>query len=420
MDTVLSPPTAASLGSSWISSSIHRYVNWLEGRQASRSIILRRIPHLVKFGEFARTRGAERVEDLPTHIDEFVAHRVAAAPHRKRTVKRLREYERELRGPVTQMLVVLGYLPERSRPPEPTFDGLAVGFFNALREERGLRPATLELYRSHLSQLEGHLVRRGVDVASLEPSDIDAFIVALRERMSASSLTSVCSALRHLLRWLFREGRLSRDLSGCVGKPQAYRLATVPRSIPWADIERTLAVVDRQTVTGIRDYAMLLLIVLYGLRAREVAALTLDDVDWRSERLHVRGRKCGHSTLYPLSATAGSALLAYLRVRPETGSRQVFIQACSPYRPVNYGVVSSRAQHYLRSAGVAVRRPGSHTLRHSCAQRLVDADFSLKVIGDYLGHSVPSSTEIYTKVAIETLRKVALGNGEEVLCPPRR
>jgi site-specific recombinase XerD len=66
-------------------------------------------------------------------------------------------------------------------------------------------------------------------------------------------------------------------------------------------------------------------------------------------------------------------------------------------------------------AGVEVRRPGSHTLRHSCAQRLVDADFSLKVIGDYLGHRVPMSTEIYTKVAVETLRQVALGNGEVVL-----
>jgi site-specific recombinase XerD len=95
----------------------------------------------------------------------------------------------------------------------------------------------------------------------------------------------------------------------------------------------------------------------------------------------------------------------------------VFIQIGSPFRPVGHAVVSSRARYHLRRAEANVYRPGSHTLRHSCAQRLLEADFPLKVIGDYLGHGAPSSTEIYTKVAVETLRMVALGNGEEVLCP---
>jgi integrase len=181
-------------------------------------------------------------------------------------------------------------------------------------------------------------------------------------------------------------------------------------------VEATLAVIDQDTAVGRRDYAMLILIVLYGLRAREVAALTLDDLDWRRDRLHVPGRKAGHSTCYPLSPMAGEALIAYLRRdRPPTVERRVFLTTRAPRKAVNHHVVSTRAGRYLMLAGVEVRRPGSHTLRHSCAQRLVDADFSLKVIGDYLGHRVPMSTEIYTKVAVETLRQVALGNGEVVL-----
>lgn len=418
MEVVLHPATEEAFRSSWLFSSIEAYVEWLEKRRAARSTITRRIPHLVRFGDFARECGAESASDLTAHVDAFVECR-AGGSSVKRSVNRQAAYERELRAPVEQMLLVLGHLKPAARPPEPSFGGLAEGFFDSLREERGLRPTTVAPYRSHLAALEDHLADREADLGSLMPADVDVVVQWFAGRMALTSLGSACSALRHLLRWLFREGRLPRDLSGCVGKPQAYRLATIPRSIPWGDIERTLEGIDGNTVVGSRDFAMLVLMVLYGLRAKEIAAVTLDDIDWRTETIHISKRKCGHSTRYPLSPMAGSALLAYLRDRPKTGSRRVFIQARSPFLPVDHAVVSSRAQHHLRRAGVKVHRPGSHTLRHSCAQRLLESDFSLKVIGDYLGHRVPSSTEVYTKVAIESLREVARGNGEEVLCTLR-
>jgi site-specific recombinase XerD len=177
-----------------------------------------------------------------------------------------------------------------------------------------------------------------------------------------------------------------------------------------------LDTVDRRTVVGRRDYAMLLLLVTYGLRAREVAALTLDDFDWRNDRLLVPERKAGHSTAYPLSPIVGSAVVEYLqRGRPPTSDRHVFFRVVAPQAPVTYNVVGCQATRYLRKAGISVARPGSHTLRHTCVQRLVDAGFSLKVIGDYVGHRQSSSTQIYSKVDIERLRDVAEGLGEEVL-----
>jgi integrase len=87
----------------------------------------------------------------------------------------------------------------------------------------------------------------------------------------------------------------------------------------------------------------------------------------------------------------------------------------APVVPLTYVSISNTASHYLRKAGIAVSRPGSHTLRHTCVQRLVDADFSFKLIGDYVGHRSPASTQIYGKVAVEALREVALGDIEEVL-----
>ena len=164
------------------------------------------------------------------------------------------------------------------------------------------------------------------------------------------------------------------------------------------------------------DYAILLLLVTYGLRAREIAALTLDDIDWKNERLRVPERKAGHSTAYPLSAVVGNAILEYLRHdRPETCERALFFSVHAPVAPLTWQAVSCRASRYLHRAGIPVARPGSHTLRHTCVQRLVDQRFSLKAIGDYVGHRSPDSTRIYSKVDVEALREVAIGLGEDLL-----
>ena len=177
-----------------------------------------------------------------------------------------------------------------------------------------------------------------------------------------------------------------------------------------------LAKVDRRTTVGRRDYAILLLLVTYGLRAREVAALTLDDVDWRNDRLRVPERKAGHSTAYPLSPIVGAAVLDYLKHgRPSTADRHLFFRVVAPLAPVTFNVISCLAARHLLTAGVSVARAGSHTLRHTCVQRLVEGGLSLKVIGDYVGHRQPGSTQIYSKVDLETLRTVACGDGEEVL-----
>ena len=236
------------------------------------------------------------------------------------------------------------------------------------------------------------------------------------ERWRTVGLRNSAGVLRVFLRYAHREGILATDLSATVGWPQVYRLSSIPRSISWDEVNRVLAGVERRTEAGRRDYAILLLLVTYGLRGREVAALTLDDIDWKRERLAVPERKAGHSTAFPLSAVVGEALLDYLQHgRPVTTDRHVFFRAAAPRRPIGAAAVSSLCRSYLLKAGVEVSRPGSHTLRHSAVQRLVDANFDLKTIGDFIGHRSARSTEVYAKVAVEALREVALGDGEAVL-----
>ena len=409
------PSTLDRVRGSWIGAEIETYVAWLVDHDYSARSIWHRVPTVFAFGEFARERGAKAVSDLPAHVEAFVAIRVVL--HEKRST---RPMAKEVRGPVEQMLsvVVPGFDPTGRPHHAQPFTGAVPGFFDYLVDERGLRPDSVRGYRHHLDRFEAYLRRIGLgSVRELSPTVISAFMV---ERSSAglakSTVRDSAGALRVFLRYAHREGALASDLSAAVGWPQVYRLSTIPRSISWGDVNRVLAGVDRRTAAGRRDYAILLLLVTYGLRGREVAALTLDDIDWKRERLAVPERKAGHSTAFPLSPIVGEALLAYLQEgRPQTTDRHVFFRATAPLRPIGPAAVSSRARHYLLKAGIDVPRPGSHTLRHSAVQRLVDADFPLKTIGDFIGHRSARSTEIYAKVAVEPLRQVALGDGEEVL-----
>jgi integrase len=119
---------------------------------------------------------------------------------------------------------------------------------------------------------------------------------------------------------------------------------------------------------------------------------------------------------FPLSPIVGDAIVDYLQHgRPQSSERAVFVRALAPHTPLGWKPISELTGRRLRRAGIAVHRPGSHTLRHTCVQRLVEAQFSLKAIGDYVGHSLPKSTEIYTKLDLEALRELALGEGEALL-----
>jgi len=413
------PATHDRIRRSWISPSIETYLKWLEERGYSIKSAGHRVPVLVRFGEFALSRGAKRVKDLPRYVGSFVSHWIDERGKRRRTPGAKKKCGLEARNPVEQMLrlVVPGFMGS-GRPQRPLpFADSAPGFFSYLREERGLREASIHQYVHQLRGLESYLARlRLRRLSALSPAVLSGYMVEEGRRRSKNCMPQFCSCARVFLRYLHRERLTKKDLSLVVEQPSAYRNSALPRSVTWDEVRRLLEVIDRRSATGRRDYAIMLLLVTYGLRAREVAALTLDDVDWRAERLQVPQRKAGHSSTYPLSPLVAEAILDYLKDgRPKTADRRVFFRVLAPQVPITHGMVSSRAGHYLRKIGSTVPRAGSHTLRHTCVQRLVDGSFSLKEIGDYVGHRRPSSTQIYGKVQLERLRDVALGDGEALL-----
>ena len=135
----------------------------------------------------------------------------------------------------------------------------------------------------------------------------------------------------------------------------------------------------------------------------------------RLYRRQVLARKAGHATVYPLAGVVAEAIIDYLKKgRPKTEDRHLFFRARAPQAPITPAAVSSSVALYLYKAGIQVPKAGSHTLRHTCVQRLIEAEFPLKTIGDYVGHRSPESTRVYSKVAIASLREVAMGDGEEL------
>lgn len=415
----VNPQTVDRIRALWVGREIERYVVWLSEQGYADRTVLRRVPLLAGFAEFAWSKGAAVVEDLPSHVEAFITEWLG----RWRPVRRgdsASQVAKEARGPIEQWLklVVPGFKGTgRAQLKDPFVEALP-RFFEHLVSERGLRPATVRHYRHHLHCFAAYLVQVGVGrLGDLSPALLSAFVAErAASGMARTTIRDTCGVLRVFLRYAHREGLVPSDLSKTVEWPQAYRLSTIPRSISWGEVSKVLEAVDRRTPSGKRDYAILLLLITYGLRSREVAALSLDDIDWRRERLAIPERKAGQSSAFPLSTSVGEALVDYLRHgRPQTTDRHVFLRAIAPYRPIGSAAISARATHYLRKAGVDVVRPGSHTLRHTCVQRLVDANFALKAIGDFIGHRSAASTMIYAKVAVDSLRQVALGDGEEVL-----
>ena len=410
------PATIDRIRASWIGGPIEQYVGWLSEQGYAARNVFRRVPILVQFGSFTEERGARRLDDLPEHIDAFVAEWLRT--HGKASsLAASRKIASTARNPIEQMLrISLPALAAASHRPHlhAPFISEAPGFFTYLREERGLREATLDHYSHFLRSFEAYLFRIECHaLGALSAPVLSAFITERAGTFGRSMMIGLCSSLRVFLRYLRREGVITADLARIIELPQVYRLAELPRSIGWDDVRRMLEAVDRRTPVGRRDYAILLLLVTYGLRAREVAYLTLDDIDWKRERLHVRERKADHVAVYPLSPVVGDAIVDYLkRGRPGYGDRRLFLRHLAPQQPLTHAAVSGRASHYLHKVGVSVRRAGSHTLRHACVQRLADTGFPLNTIGDYVGHRSSASTEIYAKVAVETLRDVAIGNGE--------
>jgi len=279
-----------------------------------------------------------------------------------------------------------------------------------LLQERGLSPSTLLNYVPVAEQFLAERFHNTVpNFASIRATHVTGFVLRHASQLSPVRAGLMVTALRSFFRYLRHRGVIATDLAACVPTVPNWSLSTLPRFLPAAAVERILECCDRTTSAGRRNHAILLLLARLGVRAGEVVGLSLDDLDWSTGQITIRG-KGGKSAQLPLANDVGAALAAYLRHdRPRSATRRVFLRHRAPL--VGFGnssTISSLVRRALKHAGVDSAHTGAHVLRHSLATNLLRQGGSLDEIGELLRHQSPNTTAIYAKVDVTALHTLAL------------
>jgi integrase/recombinase XerD len=332
---------------------------------------------------------------LPADLDGFL--RRERRVYRKRNGRapsRILEWNRHHASPPRLLLrLVHGRWP-RELPPvtqrEVFHREMLEGYDWWMGELRGLATVTRDEHIARARELLDGLGERSDPelLENLGVREIDAYIAHRVEGLRRKSIKTLTACLRVFLRYLHGSGRTARDLSLSVTSPVLYAYEGIPSALQPEDVQNVLAMTrEDRTIAGRRDYAILMLLATYGLRAGEITTLRLDDIDWRKDVLRVRHSKTGaHSTL-PLLPEPGEALLAYLRdARPQTALREIFLCLKAPLRPFRDGsALYSTIRDRLTRAGVRrAGKKGPHAFRHYVS-RLTRSGRS-SVSSDFLGN----------------------------------
>jgi site-specific recombinase XerD len=264
----LRPTTVDRIRSNGLAPQIEQYVEWMHAQKYARQNITRRIALLCHFADFARTNGASDLASATSLVERFGDHWMAG--NRCWNLETRPKLRRDICSIIRQMLLLIlegRVTRERGHPPFQ-FQSEAPGFFQYLTEERGMNKLTVARYLRYLNRLADFLKRVGVtSLSELSPQLLSSFVVETAPKFARNTRRDLCGVIRTFLRFLHRERILAEDLSVTFEVPKLFRLSNVPRSIAWAEVRRVLEAVDRRTMRGRRDYAILLMLVTYGLRA---------------------------------------------------------------------------------------------------------------------------------------------------------
>ena len=282
-----------------------------------------------------------------------------------------------------------------------------------MRKEQGLSENTIIPRYKELTELLNYLNNIKTDFIKITPLTIDKFLIKKHDidGCSRATVQERATVIRSFLRFAESKEWCQKHLADSIKAPRVYKHESLPSSPSWDDVKKILASCNDDYPTNIRDYAILMLLSVYGLRCNEVIHLCLDDIDWNNELIQIRRAKNSKPQIFPLSHLVGEAILNYIKnVRPNKGSlREVFLCMDSPYRAFKshtlYGMITKR----LKPFNLNIKHHGPHSLRHACATYLINEGISLKAIGDHLGHANLDTTQIYAHVDLTSLRKVCDG-----------
>jgi len=290
------------------------------------------------------------------------------------------------------------------------YDWIFNPYLQHLEGECHFSATTLQRARMQVGSFLDALGRK-VDRRSFKTLRAEVVERCLRQHLKGSqeNLASLGGSLRRFFGYCAARRYARMDFSGLIPPVRRYRHASLPKGMEDSALERMLGAIDKDTPNGARDYAIMVLMMAYGLRGVSAAELLLEDIDWQRSRIRIRAQKGGKEVVLPLMGAVGDALIGYLRHRfTKTPFREIFLTIKAPVRPLNSLVISNLVRNYMRKAGIKMAGAGSRTLRHSWAIRALADDSPIKSIADVLGHRYIDTTFIYAKADLKTLREVAM------------
>lgn len=335
-------------------------------------------------------------------------------PHRRASEKSLHVREMDFLRVATRWMGFLERLDTNESPP-PFARELKL-FLDHLRNERGFADATIDNRRKGLKPFFAWLNEQGRSLSQVGLADITSYHKECsRRRWKRTTISFHVQTLRAFFRYAAGQGWCS-DISPVIAAPRLYANEGIPQGPSWNDVRKLIDNESGDSAVQVRNRAMLLLFAVYGFRLSEVRRLQLDDLDWEKERILLRRSKTRKTHEYPLTREVGNAILRYLKeVRPKSSHRMVFLSLRQPYRPLSRSGLSTMVRKRMRRLNTGLACFGPHALRHACATHLLAEGFSLKQIGDHLGHVSVAATRMYAKVDIPGLREVAALNLSELV-----
>jgi integrase/recombinase XerD len=350
----------------------------LEAQGYKRNPVADQLRLLAHLSRWMEVRGVSLDQLGPGRVDEFLA------------VRRKAGYtlwlSRKALVPLFNYLEGVGARPATVEVPAPRPSDAVMGRYRSyLLTERGLGQESAAAYlRVARSFLGTRPQVATLGLSELSGADVVGFVRKECASRSVKSSQFVVTALRSLLRFLYLEGTITVALHEAVPGVAGWKLVTLPKAMSAGQVAALLASCDRRTTVGRRDFAVLIVLVRLGLRSAEVAALCLDDIDWRAGELVVRGKGPKQARL-PLPADVGEALAAWLRQgRPRCAGREVFTRVHAPHRRLTSGGIFAIVAAAGERAGVP--RSGPHRLRHTAATQMLAGGASLPEVGQVLRH----------------------------------
>jgi len=359
---------------------------------------------LARFSNWLAAHGVAASELSWQALDRFLVDEDAATPPHRTSRRRIKV--------VSGFLVACGLLGEQPQPVDATGPASRelTEFCAYLRSERGLAESTVAAWRDLVTGLvEDAAGRDGpVDWAGVDGGVVNRYVqqVATKRQLAPRSVAVVVTAVRTLTRWAYVTGRCPKRIDKAVlGGP--VRRSRLVRALPTGQVQALLGACDTTTVKGRRDHAIILVLTRLGLRAGEVAGLTLDDIDWRESTMTVQGKN-GRVLGLPIPVDVGEAIAAWLAdgFHARTQDRAVFTRMVAPLGGLGRGGIAAVVKQAAATAGVE-KPVGPHRLRHSVACAVLANGGSITETAQLLGHTQLVSTAAYARADITALAVLA-------------